>query len=204
MEHVVDDILSFWLGPLDNEGLANLQKQRRWWLSSSAFDQEIDTLFAGLLQNAENGMLLDWLNSADSCLAYIILTDQFSRNIYRHTNRAFRNDGLAQAATHHALKNNYLKILPVAGRCFCLMPLMHSECLEDHKTLEQILNQQTKEVGLSNGVVRFWSGITNSAQEHRAIIERFGRYPYRNEVLQRQSTARELEYLKQNGSRFGQ
>ncbi|AJQ96477.1 DUF924 family protein [Gynuella sunshinyii] len=204
MKQAVDDILSFWLGLLDEEGLAEPEKQRQWWLSNPAFDQEINSQFAAVLHTAENGMLLDWLSSAYSCLAYIILTDQFSRNIYRHTEKAFSNDDRAQAATRHVLKNNYLKRLAVTGRCFCIMPLMHSERLEDHQTLEQLLNQQVNEVGLSNKGVRFWSGIINSAQEHRSIIECFGRYPHRNEVLQRQSTVRELEYLQQNSRRFGQ
>ena len=204
MKQPVSDILGFWFGPLDEHGLAATEKQQLWWNSSPAFDQEAGVRFGEYLQQAEQGELSDWLNNSHDCLAYIVLLDQFSRNIYRHSARAFDNDELARSAAGHAINRGYLQQLATAEQAFILMPLMHSEQLQDHLLFEQIAGQQREIPGLSGDVIQFWSGMLKAAVEHRVIIARFGRYPHRNEVLKRQSTDVELEYLTQGSSRFGQ
>ena len=204
MEQAVGDIRSFWFGTLDPDGLAPAEKQRSWWHSSNTFDREIETRFGEYLHRAEQGELSSWLDTPHACLAYIILLDQFSRNIYRHSERVFANDMAARSATGHMIANNYLAQLATAEKAFVLMPLMHSEQLQDHNLFEQVVRQQQSIAGLSESIIQFWSGMLQAAEEHSVIIKRFGRYPHRNEVLKRQSTDAELEYLAQASRRFGQ
>lgn len=175
------DILHFWFEELDN-------KQR------FAKDTELDALmrdrFGSTLQAATQGELASWRNSASGCLAEIIVLDQFSRNIYRDTAQAFAQDALALKLAQALVASGLDQQLPVMQRAFAYLPYMHSESLPVHAQALVLFSQPGLEENL-----RF-------ERMHQAIIERFGRYPHRNAVLGRSSTAEEIEFLQQPGSSF--
>ncbi len=162
-----------------------------WFTTNLEFDQRIKDQFASVLttkaqQNPEKAEAIP-----HASLAKVILFDQFSRNIYRGTDKAFAFDGFARKIAGAALEDNQDQTLSPPERAFLYMPFMHSEILEDQKRAVSLFgtldNPQSQEY----------------AQKHYDLIERFGRFPYRNEVLGRTSTEEELAYLK-DGDRFGQ
>lgn len=196
-----DQVVDFWIGPLNSKGLAGKNKQKNWFQSSVEFDLKIRENFGTLLREIENGMHQDWLDEPSSALAYVITLDQFSRNIYRGSAKAFSQDTIAIAATLANLSR--ASELPAHQRFFLYMPLMHSEQLTYHEQLEAILKQEIAD-STESEVVLFWQEAMKSALQHRQIIEQFSRYPYRNETLGRESTAEEVIYLEQGTNRFGQ
>ncbi len=185
-----DAVLDFWFGPLGQRGTS----RREWFRKDAAFDAEIRARFAELHEQAARGGLEAWRASPESMLALVIILDQFSRNIHRGQARAFAQDGLARDCAVEALaRRDDLGFLPVQ-RQFLYLPLEHSEDLAD----------QDKAVELMRSLEAFEGtrGLTQWAEKHRAIIERFGRFPHRNAVVGRQSTAEELAFLAQPGSGF--
>ncbi len=174
----IDDVLSFWFAD-----------PARWWKKDPAFDAEVRDRFGALHDAIDGGEREEWLATARGALAYVIVLDQLSRNIYRGTARMFASDPRARTATRRALDRGDGSTLFAEERTFLYMPLMHSEDLTD----------QDRSVALfasaPTGQLRF-------AEQHRDIIRRFGRFPHRNELLGRASTPEELEFLKQPGSSF--
>jgi uncharacterized protein (DUF924 family) len=188
---VIREILDFWFLPLDDPGHG--KPREMWWASGSTVevDAEIRTRFGALLDQAIAGELDHWRRSPDGALALIVLCDQFSRNVHRRTARAFAGDAKARETARYALARNYPAAYGADMRLFFFMPFQHSEDLGDQDfccTLFASLGDGTNE---------------KYANEHRDIVARFGRFPHRNEVLGRVSTAEELDYLK-TAERFGQ
>lgn len=181
-------VLDFWFLP---EGNPNFGEHREvWWQKNEAFDKEIREGFEELVLRAENGDLLSWSESAEGCMALIILLDQFPRNMYRDTPRAFSFDGKAREIARHTIDRGYFDTLPEIMRFFALLPFEHSESLEDQKYSVA----SYKKLGNENGL--------DFAIQHLEIIERFGRFPHRNQILGRTSTAEEIEFLEQPNSSF--
>lgn len=156
----------------------------------AAFDAAIRARFADAHAAAARGELAAWRDDAEGRLAEIIVLDQFSRNLFRDDARAFASDGIALVLAQEAIRAGVDRELPVERRAFLYMPFMHSESALIHVEAERLFAQP----GLEN----------NHAFElkHKAIIDRFGRYPHRNAVLGRVSTAAEMEFLRQPGSSF--
>ncbi len=175
------DILRFWF----DETLP-----AQWWRADPAFDAQVRERFGELLRAATAGELHGWRATPQGRLAEVIVLDQFSRNIHRGTPGAFAADPMALALAQEAVAGGHDQALPAPRRAFLYMPHMHSESREIHAIAEQLFAKPGLEANRESGL------------RHRAIIERFGRYPHRNAVLGRESTADEVDFLKQPGSSF--
>jgi len=175
-----DAVLAFWFHEIE---------PRQWWEKSDAFDRVVAQRFGDLLDAAARCELFAWRDSAGGRLAEILVLDQFSRNVHRDTARAFAADPLALALAQEAVAAGADHALSDAERPFLYMPYMHSESRAIHAVALRLF-----EAGAP--------GNLEHEQRHRAIVERFGRYPHRNAALGRASTAEELEFLRQPGSGF--
>jgi len=188
-ERSIRDILDFWLLPLSDPGHG--KRREMWWDGPPELDAEIKAKFGGLLDQATAGALDHWVNSPDGALALILLCDQFSRNIHRKTARAFATDAKALEIARIALARSYPLAYPLDVRVFFYMPFQHSEELVDQELCCELFASMGNE------------GNTKHAIDHRDIVATYGRFPHRNDVLGRESTAEEIEYLK-TAKRFGQ
>jgi len=187
-----ETILGFWFGHPDEPDYG--KQKAIWFHKKPEFDAELKQRFLEDYQKAAAGNLDDWLNAADTSLALILLLDQFPRNMFRNTPQAFATDNKALAAAKHAVAQGYdCQLLPVQ-RWFIYLPFEHSENLADQRLCVQLFQQLNHDVE-SAGVLKF-------AMSHMKIIERFGRFPHRNQILGRVSTPEEEEFLQQPGSRF--
>jgi uncharacterized protein (DUF924 family) len=176
-----NDILNFWFNELTPQ---------QWWAKDDKLDAEIKHRFSAIHSKAARCELFDWRIAAKGRLAEIIILDQFSRNIFRDIPQAFSNDPLALALAQEALAVDADKALSSTERSFLYMPFMHSESAEIHQVAVKLFSAP----GMENNL--------NFELRHRAIINRFGRYPHRNKILGRESTPEEIEFLKQPGSSF--
>jgi uncharacterized protein (DUF924 family) len=183
------DILDFWFLPL---GHPDHGKAREiWWQSTPEFDAETVSRFGGRIEQAVAGGLDAWADSPEGALALILLCDQFPRNCFRKTARAFSGDAKALETARLALARFYPAAFTSNFRLFFYMPFGHSETLADQLMACALFDTIGGEDNLK------------SAAEHRDVIARFGRFPHRNEVLGRVSTAEELDYLR-DAKRYGQ
>lgn len=165
-------------------------KSDQWWRKDREFDDQIRNRFTGLHRRAARGELFAWRTTDKGRLAEIIVLDQFSRNIYRDGPASFANDAQALVLSQTAVECGADQKLNAAEKAFLYMPFMHSESLLVHATAVRLFAQP----GLND--------FYNFELKHKAVIERFGRYPHRNAILGRVSTPAELEYLQQDGSGF--
>ncbi len=196
------DILEYWFGTLDEDGLPDAYHRNRWFKATRSFDREIRHRFMSLILFASEGGLESWQQHSGGRLAEIILLDQFSRNAYRGTELAFSNDRLARNLCREAMRQGHDMDLPAVQRAFMYMPLAHSEKLADQKLSVECFEQL---VATNAGVLRkFLQSFLKSAQDHYSVIHEFGRFPHRNQVLKRVSSAQELAYLSGGGKRYGQ
>lgn len=163
---------------------------KQWWQADPDFDQRIATRFADLHRAAASAELFAWREHPPGRLAEIIVLDQFSRNIHRNSPLAFANDSMALALAQEAVAAKADQSLNPLERSFLYMPFMHSE--------SKVIHVQAEALFRLNPV----KDNHDFELRHKAIIDRFGRYPHRNAVLGRESTAEELVFLQQPGSRF--
>ena len=195
-----ESVLKFWFGDLE-DGLADAVHRASWFSPDQAFDEACRNQFEPLLDAARGGLLTAWLTAPRSCLAFIIVCDQLPRNIHRGSSNAFALDSLALQAARLGVRQRLDRRLEWDERAFFYMPFEHSEAILDQHTavgLYTALRDQSpksmREVTGNN--LRF-------AQQHRDIIERFGRFPHRNAVLGRQSSTAEQAFVDA-GDGFGQ
>ncbi len=186
-------VLDFWFGAPESEGYG--QARKSWFTKDEAFDQQIRDRFGALIEKALRGEHESWADDAHSALAQIVLLDQFTRNAFRGTARAFAGDARALAAASRMVGSRQDEALPPLMRSFAYMPFEHAEGLA---TQDESVRLFTRLVAGTDDPQK----LVDYAQRHRAIIERFGRFPHRNDILGRQSTAEEIEFLKQPGSGF--
>jgi len=198
----VDEILEFWFGPAlaDPEALA--RQAELWFKADPRFNQEVKTQFGRDLEAVAKGDLDTWRTSPRARLAGIVLLDQFSRNIYRGTARAFTQDPKALTLCLEAVATGEDRQLHPVERLFFYMPLQHGEdpeiqerSVRQFSALEQDAPQELKS---------YLKTTLDFAKEHRDIIRRFGRFPHRNAVLGRMSTPEEEEFLRTEAKRYGQ
>lgn len=186
------NILDYWFGELDpNTGMPKEDKYPLWFGKSEQTDQYLTENYQELLEQAKRGELDNWLTNKDSTMALIILLDQFSRNIYRDTPKMYQADEKAIQIA----KNNLDANPPAIYRVFTYMPLMHSEELADQELCVQMFQKMLDEGHAVKSNLEY-------AIKHRDIVARFGRFPHRNQILNRESTSEEIEFLKQPGSSF--
>lgn len=174
-------ILHFWFQELS---------PAQWWAVDPAFDALLRERFGPLLLQAAQGELWAWRDTPQGRLAEIIVLDQFSRNIHRQTPGAFAQDPMALALSQEAVRAGALQALGEDERVFLLMPHMHSESAQVHAAAEPLFAQWTPARNL------------DFERRHKAIIDRFGRYPHRNAILGRASTPEETAFLLEPGSSF--
>ena len=195
------DILAFWLGDGMAQGWPTQDLNKRWFLGGAALDEEIRTRFGADVVQAVGGALQNWEGQAHSRLALVILLDQFSRNVFRGTAQAFAGDARARQLALQTLAAHEDLQLPWVARVFLYMPLMHAEdaALQEEcvARFSQLLAEAPEQ--LKPRI----QGNLDFAREHQGIITRFGRFPYRNAVLKRASTAEEEEFLLK-APRYGQ
>jgi len=199
-------IRDFWFGrlPLSPEGL---DRRLRFWFAGGTQQQQqrdahIRDRFGGLLERAAAGELAAWADGPRRRLSLIILLDQFPRHIYRGEVRAFAFDAQALSLTLSGMQSAADAALDVAERIFFYMPLQHAESREVQDesvaAYRRLLGEAPQELR------RAFAAALRSAENHRSIIERFGRFPHRNRVLARVSTAEETRWLESGGRSFGQ
>jgi len=176
-----DTVLRFWFEELSEQD---------WWRKDPALDQRIADRFGATLVAAARCELCAWRGSARGRLAEVIVLDQFSRNIHRDTGAAFANDALALALAQEAVSRGCDGELSAPQRAFLYLPYMHSESPLIHAQAVRLYAQPGLEQNL------------DFERRHKAIIDRFGRYPHRNALLGRASTPEEIDFLKQPGSSF--
>jgi uncharacterized protein (DUF924 family) len=194
MDKIIDDILMFWFGPLDGQGLSKAEQHGLWFKSSPGTDKEISELFGPTVDKAIRGELDSWANSERGLIALILLLDQFTRNIYRGTPEAFSGDSSALALARTAIaENRHLKI-PLIHRVFLYLPLEHSETMQDQSRCVALFEEMTAATGLEQMI-----GFTRYAVAHRDVIAQFGRFPHRNTILGRESTPAEDAYIATHG-----
>jgi uncharacterized protein (DUF924 family) len=193
-------ILDYWFDEYAPGDLAAKQ-QSRWFQGGSAVDVEIGRRFGHRVELALAGGFKDWESEPESRLALILLLDQFTRNLFRGTARAFAGDSRAVVLARRGHARELFVSLPLIQQVFTLMPLEHSELLSDQAAcvagMEQLVRMAPTEER-----ARF-EGFLQHALEHKAIIERFGRFPHRNQLLARISTENERRYL-QTAKTYGQ
>jgi uncharacterized protein (DUF924 family) len=176
-----ESILDFWFKEIT---------PAQMWKVDPAFDRLIADRFGDIHEQATRAELFTWRATPQGRLAEIIVLDQFSRNIHRGTRRAFEADTLALALAQEAVAARADEALTQAERTFLLMPYMHSESKQIHTIAGPLFKAKTPESNY------------NFELRHKAIIDRFGRYPHRNAILGRASTPEELVFLIEPGSSF--
>ena len=186
-------VLDFWFGAPGSA--MHGQWREAWFRKDVEFDAAIAQRFAPIVETALTGGLRDWMAAPDRALARIVLLDQFTRNMFRETPRAFAGDALALEAALAMVAAGHDRGLEAIPRSFAYLPFEHAESL-----------------AMQDESVRLFSGLADEmptlrhmlayANRHRDVIVRFGRFPHRNAVLGRNSTAEELAFLSQPGARF--
>lgn len=200
MSRNADDILGFWFGAQEDDADVAKAQQSLWWFKNPDIDREISNTFKTTLEEACKGNLADWEKSARGMLALIILVDQFSRNIYRDDARSFSNDGLALDWCRQLLARRLDMELRPIERVFAYLPLEHSEDLADQEQCVALFTALGEQVPDRHQEV--FAGFLDFAHAHRKIVSQFGRYPHRNKILSRESTAAEKAFLTRPGSSF--
>lgn len=176
-----DEVLSYWLDEVGPEG---------WYEGGAALDREITERFGEAWKAATEGAYSLWLTYPSGALAYIILMDQFPRNMFRGTGRAFATDKVALAAAKCAIDKGWDMKIDEPARQFFYLPLMHSENLIDQDRCVRLMLTRMPETGANNLL---------HAKVHREVIRRFGRFPYRNEALSRATTGAEADFVSGGG-----
>lgn len=175
-----DDVLQFWF---------EQSTPAQWWQKDARFDAAIRSRFGELHAAAARAELWTWRDTPAGRLAEIIVVDQFSRNLYRDDARAFACDPLALALAQEAVRTGADKDIAAERRAFVYMPYMHSESKVIHSVAVDLFRERAP-------------GNLDYELRHKAIIDRFGRYPHRNAALGRDSTPEEIAFLAQPGSSF--
>lgn len=196
------DVLDFWIGEAGNSAEAATSKNKMWFAKSSKIDFEIRQKFLSLLETLAAGPLADdWSGrGARERLAAIIVLDQFSRNLFRDSPRAFSQDALALRLCKEGLSRREDLTLSEAERIFFYLPLEHSEDIGDQTRAVEMFSALHKDA--RSDFRKLTESTLEYAYAHKAVIEQFQRFPHRNEVLARASTSEELAYLAKPGSGF--
>jgi uncharacterized protein (DUF924 family) len=193
-------VLQFWFGDVDELGRSDVQHSRRWFMKDEAFDRQIADRFGETYADVRGGLREAWLDDPRGRVAYVIVLDQFPRNMFRGTARMFEADRQALAAAVEGVARHDDAALTVNERSFLYMPYMHSEDLDMQERSVSLFKELAESApselrGAMVAAVKY-------AEKHHEIIARYGRFPHRNTVLGRQSRPEELAFLAQPDSGF--
>jgi uncharacterized protein (DUF924 family)/acyl-CoA thioesterase FadM len=194
----IDEVIDFWFGP---PGSPARGRHRDCWfrrdpaVDPDTFDAEIRDRFLATHEAAAEGRLDHWLASPDGALALCVTLDQFPRNMFRGTPRAYATDAKVRALAGEALALGHDRVVPLSARLFFYLPFEHAENLDDQERAVALFRAAFE--GTERG-----PRAIESALRHHEIVARFGRFPHRNEILGRASTLEEVEFLKEPNSSF--
>ncbi|MCV2870462.1 DUF924 domain-containing protein [Defluviimonas sp. WL0002] len=175
------EVVRFWLEEVGRDG---------WYTANEDVDEKIRSNFGSLWERARDGALLDWCETPEGTLGYLILTDQFPRNMFRGDPRAFDTDAAARAVARTAVGRGQDLMIDEPQRVFFYMPFEHSEQMEDQDFAVDLISRNLPRTG---------EGFALHARAHREVILRFGRFPFRNEALGRVSSPDERAFLESGG-----
>lgn len=181
MSETAESLLEFWVDGIPPE---------RWYVSDAELDAEIARRFEPLWERARDGGLETWKQEPRSALALLVLLDQFSRNMFRGTPKAFSTDALALRIAKQSIEARHDMAIPEPERQFFYLPLMHAEDSDDQSRCCALIAERMPETGHHN---------TEHAEKHAEVIARFGRFPSRNAILGRDDTAEERAYREAGG-----
>ncbi len=198
----VDEIIDFWFSDAADSSEALAQRNALWFGSGRDFDHEVRARFEATIELATTGACNHWEEEPRGLLALILLFDQFTRNIHRGTREAFARDEAALRLCRESIERGFDRQLPALERIFLYMPLQHVEDPEGQALSVKLTEALLEECPAAQH--EYFEASHRYAEDHHDVIARFGRFPHRNEVLGRESTAEEREYLQGGGSRFGQ
>lgn len=191
----IAQIFTFWFGDPEAKSATYADRRKLWFSKNSTVDDEIRDRFLPLHQQAAAGELNDWQASPLGALALLLLLDQFSRNLFRNSLQAFATDPQALAIAEAAIAQGFDRAVPPLMRMFFYLPLEHSEDRGRQQRSIELFTQLHAEAPELADVLDY-------AQKHKDVIDRFGRFPHRNQILGRPSTIEEQEFLQQPGSSF--
>ncbi|MCY3540870.1 MAG: DUF924 domain-containing protein [Gammaproteobacteria bacterium] len=200
-DYTPEHVLDYWFDCAEQD-IEQLQARSKIWYSiSTERDEEIKIKFGTLLREIVSGHRQDWSQTSSGVLALVLVLDQFTRQIFRKKPEAFAHDAQAVAITYAGISHGLDQEMSVPGRLFFYHPFQHSEKLKDQEFGVQIVRN------LRSHCDEHWHEYVDESmryfEEHYEIVRRFGRFPHRNEVLNRSSTPEELEFLR-TASRYGQ
>jgi len=193
-------VLDYWFGTI-TDGFAPEERRQRWCAPSPDVDAEIATRFEGLIEQAAVGALDHWTATARGALAFVLVTDQFPRQVYRGTARAFATDALALAVARAAVEAGFDRRLAFDERAFVYLPFEHAESAAAQAESVRLFTALRDDT--PRGRRHLTGDYLHHAHVHRDLIARFGRFPHRNAVLDRPSTPEEVDYLR-TATGFGQ
>ncbi|BFI12994.1 hypothetical protein MPTK1_4g13540 [Marchantia polymorpha subsp. ruderalis] len=194
----LEDVLQFWYRDVDAEN--NVFASKSWFMGGPDFDREVEMKFGECVNLAAEGALDGWKDSVRGRLALVIVLDQFPRNIYRQSPKAYAYDEIARKITLETIEQGLDAKLNPTERTFLYMPLMHSENLRDHDIAATVFKGLADQYSDNEHLHKYLLNTLEFEEKHRAVLEVFGRYPSRNEALGRQSTTKELEHLSKGAS----
>jgi len=193
-------VLDFWFGNVGGDTATAEAQQKLWWSKNETVDAGIRNRFGALVDAAASGRHDDWATDPRGRLALILLFDQFPRNMYRDTPRAFAYDPLACKLALAGIASEADRELRAIERVFFYLPLEHSESPELQERCVALFTALA--AGVPEAERKTFAGYVDYAVRHRDVIHRFGRFPHRNRILGRTSTPEEIDFLKQPGSSF--
>ncbi len=185
-------VLDFWFGAAGEPGDGTVRSE--WFAAQPEFDARIAASFGETIEAALAGECDAWGRSAQTACALVIVVDQFTRNVFRGTPRMFAGDRLALDTARRIVAERWDERYDALHRWFCYMPFEHSESIDDQRESLRLFGA-LRDHPLAGGAWRW-------AKSHHDVIERFGRFPHRNEILGRASTPDEIAFLREPGSRF--
>lgn len=203
----LQSIVSFWFGPTNQDAAFDMQsiEMQRWYSKSPKIDQDIKTRYESLfnvLHKTETEETFA-VRPIEDKLAVIIALDQFPRNMYRETANMYKADNKALELCKILVRNAHFESLDLFKQMFGTLPMMHAEDQAlQHETVQHFERFVEHSNSITSPNVEFFENAFGFAKQHQKIIDRFGRYPHRNEVLGRASTPEEIEFLKQPDSSF--
>lgn len=202
MQNDPQDILGFWFGRATGDPAEASARESFWFGASSEADSLIRERFASAVEAAARGELDSWMRVPRSALALVLLLDQFPRNLWRGTAKAFTHDAQVLRAAQEAVARGHLHNLAPLEQAFLVLPFQHSESIEDQRESIRLSSE------IAQAAPAAWRPILERylqfAKQHFALIEQFGRFPHRNRVLGRAPTAEEVAYVSGGGASFGQ
>jgi uncharacterized protein (DUF924 family) len=195
-------ILGFWFGLAAEDPAEASARETFWFGASGTMDSVIRERFGLAVEAAGRGNLNSWVEVPRSALALVLLLDQFPRNIWRGTAKAFAHDAQALRVAQEAVARGHLNSLAPLEQVFLVLPFQHSESIEDQREAVRLSSE------VARTAPRAWQPILEHylefAKQHFALVDRFGRFPHRNHVLARTPTNEEEAYLAEKGGNFGQ